>query len=125
MDDLLLFADEKDTLWNAKEQIEEYVQEKLCLEIKENAVLLAPVFQGLPFLGFQIFPEVIRISHKGWRRFQRKIHKRGIEYHEEEIDYDRWGRSVAGLIGHVQQANTRNLCKSFFYRLGAKGALTE
>jgi len=114
MDDLVLFADEKDTLWDAYQRIEQYLRENLRLRIKTGALLLAPVSQGLPFLGFRIFPGVIRINRKGWRRFRRKFMMRNGQLLKSEIDYEGWHRSVASLVGHVQQADTRILRQSFF-----------
>ena len=114
MDDLLLFADEKGTLWDAAERIEAYLREKLYLKIKSNAVLLAPVSQGLPFLGYRVFPNVIRISRQGWRRFRRKVQQRDKRFIRGEIDNETWGRSMASLVGHMRQADTRNLRASFF-----------
>jgi hypothetical protein len=114
MDDLVLFADEKDTLWDAAGRIECYLQTNLHLIIKPSCVLLAPVFQGLPFLGVRIFPGAIRISHQGWRRFRRKVTKRNGQLFRGEIDHEAWHRSVASLIGHMQQADTRNLRAQFF-----------
>jgi retron-type reverse transcriptase len=115
MDDLVLFADEKDTLWDAAERIKRYLQKKLHLIIKTNSVLLAPVSQGLPFLGFRIFPGVMRICRQGWRRFRKKVTRRDSQLFRDEIGYEDWHRSVASLVGHTQQVNTRNLRASFFY----------
>jgi retron-type reverse transcriptase len=115
MDDLVLLADEKDTLWDACKRIERYLKENLRLRIKAGGLLLAPVSQGLPFLGFRIFPGVIRINRKGWRRFRRKVIKRNGQLVNSEIDYEGWHRSVSSLVGHTQQVNTRNLRASFFY----------
>jgi hypothetical protein len=114
MDDLVLFADEKDTLRDACKRIESYLKENLRLRIKAGDLLLAPVTQGLSFLGFRIFPGVIRINRKGWRRFRRKLIKGNGQLLKSEIDYEGWHRCVASLIGHVQQANTRNLRASLF-----------
>ncbi len=124
MDDLVLFAEEKGTLRDAEKRIEAYLREKLRLEIKSGSSLLAPVRQGLPFLGFRIFPGVIRISRQGWRRFRRKIQQRETMFIRGEIDRETWDRSAASLIGHLMQANIRNLRQSFFQRPGANEALT-
>jgi retron-type reverse transcriptase len=115
MDDQVLFADEKDTLWDAAERIKRYLQKKLRLIIKTNSVLLAPVSQGLPFLGFRIFPSVMRICRQGWRRFRKKVTRRDSQLFTDKIGYQAWQRSVASLVGHTQQVNTRNLRASFFF----------
>ena len=124
MDDLVLFVDEKDTLWDAETKVEAYLRDKLQLKIKSGSSLLAPVKQGLSFLGFRIFPGVIRISRKGWRRFRRKIQQREDMYTKCVMDEEKFDSSTASLIGHLKQANTRNLRISYFQRTGANEALT-
>lgn len=124
MDDLVLFADEKETLWDAVANIEAYLDKKLNQNIKRGSLLLAPVSQGLAFLGFRIFPGVTRISRQGWRRFRRKVIKRNAQFVRGEFDHEAWHRSMASLVGHMQHADTRNLRASFFKGQGQKEALT-
>lgn len=124
MDDLLLFSDEKETLWDAASRIEDFLNNRLRLKIKNGSLLLSPVTQGISFLGFRIFPGVIRVSRKGWRRFRRKTLRRDREYINELIDFETWQRSMSSLLGHMKQANTRNLRYSFFQRPGANEAQT-
>jgi RNA-directed DNA polymerase len=114
MDDLVLFTDEKDTLWDAAVRIERFLQNKLHLKVKRAGLILAPVSQGLPFLGFRIFPGVNRIMRQGWRRFRCKVNQRNSQFRAGEIDYESWHRSVASLVGCLQQADTRNLRAAFF-----------
>jgi RNA-directed DNA polymerase len=124
MDDMVLFADEKETLWDAAGKVESYLMEKLGLTIKKGSLILAPVEQGLSFLGFRIFPGVIRASRKGWRRFRRKTIRRERDYLSGKIDYEAFVRSAASLTGYMKQADTRNLRASFFQRPGAPEATT-
>jgi RNA-directed DNA polymerase len=119
MDDLVLWADEKDTLWDAAARIEAYLETKLFLKVKPGALCVAPVSQGLPFLGFRIFPGVIRIARPGWRRFRRKVQSRNNGLAKRAIDSEQWTRSMASLLGYMQQADTRNLRASLFKRPGA------
>lgn len=114
MDDLVLWADEKDTLQDAAARIEGFLHDRLRLCIKEGGLLLAPVLQGLPYLGFRIFPGVVRIDRRGWRRFRRKVMAADRKLCAGAVDHDTWQRSMASLVGHLQQADTRNLRAAFF-----------
>ena len=114
MDDMVLWADEKDTLRDAAARIEGYLKDRLRLRVKEGGLLLAPVLQGLPFLGFRIFPGVVRIDRRGWRRFRRKVMAVDRKLISGAVGHDTWQRSMASLVGHLQQADTRNLRASFF-----------
>ncbi len=121
MDDSVLFADEKDTLWDAKNRIESYLSCELSLKLKENSVIVAPVSQGLSFLGFRIFPGIIRIQRKGWRRFRRKVLRRNEDLANGMIDIEEWNDSMHSMIGHLKNAATRNLRVAFFKGQGHKG----
>jgi RNA-directed DNA polymerase len=114
MDDLVLFADEKDTLRQTLTCIESYLDKALQLKLKDGGILLAPASQGLSFLGFRIFPGTLRIARQGWRRFRRKAICVSDRYGSGAIDDETWTRSMASLIGHLKQAQTRNLRAPFF-----------
>jgi retron-type reverse transcriptase len=124
MDDLVLFADEKDTLRQALTQIEAYLEKKLCLKLKQEGTLVAPVSQGLTFVGFRVFPGVTRMARRGWRRFRRKVLAVDGGLAMDAIDDETWRRSTASLVGHLRQAQTRNLRAPFFRRPGAYEAPT-
>jgi RNA-directed DNA polymerase len=119
MDDLVLWADEKVTLWDAAHRIEGYLGERLLLQVKSGSLMVAPVHQGLPFLGIRVFPGVVRMARLGWRRFRRKVQARGRALAAGEIDHETWTRSMSSLVGFVKQADTRRLRASFFNRPGA------
>ena len=124
MDDLLLFSNTKESLWDAQRKVEGFLNNQLKLLLKDGSVLLAPVTQGVPFLGMHVFPGVIRLSRKGWRRFRKKIMVKEDLLARPEIDTDGLVRSVASMVGHIRHADTRNLRASFFERPGAYEALT-
>ncbi|MCP5005901.1 MAG: RNA-dependent DNA polymerase [Planctomycetes bacterium] len=120
MDDSVLFADEKETLWDAKKRIDVYISNELNLKLKEKSVIVAPVSQGLSFLGFRVFPGVIRIQRRGWRRFRRKVQRRNEDLANGTIDVEEWNDSMQSMIGHLRNAATRNLRDAFFKGCGRK-----
>jgi retron-type reverse transcriptase len=124
MDDFVLFADEKDTLWDAKKRIDDYLSRELSLKLKEEVIILASVSQGLSFLGFRIFPGVIRIQRQGWRRFRKKVQRRNENLINCTIGIEEWNNSMQSMIGHLRNAATRNLRDAFFKGQGQKEAPT-
>jgi len=82
------------------------------------------VYKKLRDAGYRVFPGVIRLSRPGWRRFRRKVLQRNQMRINGIMDNGVLMRSMAGLMGHVKQACTRNLRASFFQRPGAKEATT-
>ncbi|MCP4424363.1 MAG: RNA-dependent DNA polymerase, partial [Chloroflexi bacterium] len=63
VDDFLLFADDKRTLWRWKCAIVEKLKE-LRLTLHENRAQVFPVHTGLLFLGFRVFPSHRRVKRR-------------------------------------------------------------
>jgi hypothetical protein len=72
MDDMLLFAKDKKTLHQYLQHLESFIHEQLALKLKPSATLIAPVSEGIPFLGFRIYPNLIRLNRQSLRRFRRR-----------------------------------------------------
>ena len=115
MDDMLLFGDDKAELHHICSQVRRFLRDPLRLELKEEGVGLAPVSQGIPFLGFRIFPGLVRLQRPSWTRFKRKVRDREHAYREGQLDEGGLVQSVQSLLGHVQHANTLRLRRSFFH----------
>jgi len=117
MDDQLLFGDDKEALWAAEEFIRTYVADRLCLTIKDRATVLAPVTEGIPWLGFRVFPNLVRLAHPSKVRFMRRLHtsvdQAAASVLADECEVSR----AASLCGHVAHANTRSLRRSILARL--------
>jgi RNA-directed DNA polymerase len=73
MDDLLLFADEKDSLWWAERAIGEWLGEERGLRLKPEATVLGPVTEGVAFLGMRIFPGCLRFQAQRVRRMRKAL----------------------------------------------------
>ena len=109
MDDFLLFADDKPTLHSLLADIRRFLAERLCLTLKEEATLLAPVTEGIPFLGFSIYPGLIRLNRRTRQRFCSKAlaleryHARGL------VDHATLSSTAASLYAHVAHADSYRL----------------
>lgn len=114
MDDGLLLADSKGELRQTYRVAETFLRDRLRLAVREGSVLLAPVTEGLPFLGFRVFPRLVRIQRSGWARFRRKLELRETQFLSAEIDESELTASAASLLGHVRTGNTRNLRAAYF-----------
>lgn len=80
MDDLLLFGASKPELWRLLAHTEEFLAGRLGLGLKPSATLLAPVGEGVPYLGFRIYPGLIRLDRHSLRRFRRRLRAREAAY---------------------------------------------
>ena len=114
MDDLLLFSRDKGRLWDLHARVESFLADELSLRFKDRSTTLAPVSEGMTFLGFRVFPSVIRLTRRGWRRFRRKVIEREQGYADGACSEEELVRSAASLVGHLAHADARNLSASFF-----------
>ena len=60
--------------------------ESLRLELRAERTLLSPMTQGLPFLGFRVFPGVVRLGGRKLARMRRQVRQREADYRNGLID---------------------------------------
>jgi RNA-directed DNA polymerase len=116
MDDLLLFSDEKTFLGDALRAITEYAQRQLRLHVKEHATVVAPVNEGIPWLGFRVFPGAVRLKHAAKVRFYGNLHASMAVAANSPWDEGEQVARSASLCGHVAHGNTRALRKAVVKR---------
>ncbi len=114
MDDCLVFSAEKSVLHETLATIRAFVRETLWLDLKDTASRIMPVTQGVPFLGFRIFPGLIKLQRPNWVRFRRAVRKREAQYRHGLIDEETLARTVTCMLGHVRHANTLSARRQFF-----------
>lgn len=112
MDDLLLFADSKDFLRDAHQHIRGFVEGNLKLNLKSEATVLAPVSEGIPFLGMRLWPQVIRLDGAGKRRLIRAIRTGAQGMASGQYEEDDLAASMRSRLGHAAHANTLGLRRS-------------
>jgi len=112
VDDFLLFAEDKRTLWSWLGAIRTRLA-KLRLTMHPGAHP-RPVTEGIPFLGFIVFPDRRRLKRRKGIQFQRKMRALISAYHADEIPLESISLSVQGWINHVRYGNTVGLRKAVF-----------
>ncbi|MEZ4679772.1 MAG: RNA-directed DNA polymerase [Caldilineaceae bacterium] len=123
VDDLLLFADDKATLWRWKTTLTERLA-TLRLTFHPGAQP-RPVAEGFPFLGFILFPERRRLKRRKGLYFQRKFTALLADYRAGRCTFAELNTSVQGWVNHVRFANTVGLRKAILRvtpRQGSTGA---
>ena len=109
MDDLLLFGDDKAGLHRARADAAALLGERLRLELKAAGTFVAPVTQGVPFVGRRIFPGTVRLAHASRSRFVRTWRRRLRQLGGGLLDAERFLRSAESLVGHLRHLDTFNL----------------
>jgi len=86
--------------------IRTFLHETLLLDLKDEVVRVAPVTQGIPFLGFRIFPGLVRLDSRKWARFRHKVRVLEAQYAHGMIDEETLAQAVASMIGHIKHADS-------------------
>jgi len=115
MDDFLVFSDNIENLHIALASINNFLSQELKLRIKENEIMIAPVTEGIPFLGFRIYKNLIRVRNNNLRRTVKKLASKVKNYNDGIIDINKLESSVNSMLGHLKHGNTLNLRKKLFY----------
>mgnify|MGYP001594752693 CR=1 FL=1 len=103
MDELLLFGDAKETLWESSRHVGAFLGSELRLKLKPAATVPAPVSEGVPFLGLRVWPAVRRLSRRRKTRFLRAMRRLASAPSETTV------ASAAGAVEAARMADTLTL----------------
>jgi RNA-directed DNA polymerase len=114
MDDFICFADSKETLKELLKFIREFSLKSLGLELKEKVTTIAPVTEGVAFLGFRIFPRIIRIQRTNLNRLRKKVRLLENLYCGGKINQHELCQSVGSMVSHVRWSNSNKIRQEIF-----------
>ena len=113
VDDFALFAGSKRQLWEWKKRITDYLAH-LRLTVHSGSAQVNPVTNGIPWLGFVVYPEHRRLKRRNVVRFRRRLQQNITLYRQGEISFAELDASVQGWINHVRYGDTWGLRAQIF-----------
>jgi RNA-directed DNA polymerase len=108
VDDSLLFADDKRTLWRWKAAVADF-QVGLRVRMHERESTVYPVKNGIPFLGFRIYPDRRRLKRRNGVAFARRFRALRAAVAAGEITQEQLYRSIQGWLVHAAHGDTEGL----------------
>ena len=108
VDDFLLFADDKGTLWVWRDAAIAYLA-GLRLTIHEGRAHPRPVAEGIPFLGFVVFPTHRRLKRRNVVNYRRRLKRLVAGWIAGEHTQEAVVASLLGWINHVRYGDTWGL----------------
>jgi len=111
VDDFLVFGDHGRQLWAWKAAVLERLSQ-LRLTIHVTRAQVRPVSEGIPFLGFVVYPERRRVKRRKGVAYARRLRCLVREYAEGQATLDQVSASVQGWVNHVRYANSVGLRKA-------------
>ena len=113
VDDIALFSNDKRQLWVWRSAIIEHLAQ-LRLTIHEAEAQVTPVTQGIPWLGFVVYPTHRLLKRRNAVRFTRRLAQRLDDYAAGRISFAELDASVQGWVNHVGYADTWGLRSHIF-----------
>ena len=108
VDDVALFSDSKRRLYAWKRELVAFLA-TLRLTIHAAEAQVIPCEQGIPWLGFVVYPTHRRVKARNVVKFSRRFRGRWRDYCTGQITYAEFDASVQGWINHVRYADTWGL----------------
>jgi retron-type reverse transcriptase len=113
VDDFILFADNKRTLNVWRREVLNFLN-GLRLTVHLERAQPRPVTEGLPFLGFTLFPTHRRLKARKIISFRRKFKQQVAELKAGHLELDSLHATVAGWVNHVRYGDTWGLRRALF-----------
>jgi len=108
VDDFALFSDSKRQLWKWKQAIITRLQH-LRLTIHEDEAQVMQTKDGIPWLGFVVYPTHRQLKRRNVVNFTRRLEYNIDLYQQGEITFAELDASVNGWVNHVRYADTWGL----------------
>ncbi len=120
MDDCVLFDKNIDTLKEYLRLSEYFLMHRLGLVIKEKSIIINSSLNGLPFLGYRVFPSTLRLKKENIRRLKAKLKLREVQLNNGTISEEKFYNSTLSIINYALFADSLKLRRALFF--GNKGS---
>ncbi|MBY0474655.1 MAG: RNA-directed DNA polymerase [Nitrosomonas sp.] len=121
VDDFALFSDSKQQLWQWKTAIKLRLA-VLRLTLHDQKAQVLPTANGVPWLGFVVYPEFRKVKARKVRHATRRLQHRYHAYCHGQISFVEFDASIQGWINHVRFADSwglwRHMLKPFRIKPG-------
>lgn len=115
MDDMVLWHVDKETLNDAGKQLQKYLADTLHLQLKPFC--LNRNLKGLPFIGYLVYPDVIRLAHRSRQRFINKLRLYNEKFDSLEWCQKEYQNHVMPLIAFTEHADALGFRKKIILEM--------
>lgn len=124
VDDFVVLDNDKAHLAEIRTAIERFLlTQRLWLHPTKRVI--SRVEDGLPFLGYRVWPTHRRLTKLGLRRFRRRMRRYQRWFHQGVLTATELTQRMRAWIGHAQQADSWRLRTDLFRRIVFVGPQAE
>ena len=116
VDDFALFSDDREFLVDARVAIEDYLT-TLRLKVHPIKSQLSATRIGVNFVGFRIFPALIRVRSTNLRRARQRLRRLQAAYAKNQVDVQQLIQSIQSWEAHLKHADSWRLRQAIFTNL--------
>ena len=113
-DSIVLVKTKKEAIY-ALEQIKEFLQYNLKLELNKKTQIFKSK-QGVNFCGYKINEYRMKIRDKGKRKLKKKVKYLTKKIKHGSISSKEAQKYLCGHLGYIKYANVKNLTDKIFYK---------
>ena len=122
MDDVLVFAHDKNLLMKQVKGFVNYVG--CCLHLEVHEPVVNNTRFGIPFLGYVVYGDRLRLNHRSRKRFCKKIDQLNEELSAEQLNERQYAMRASCLYAFVLKADASDFCYRYHHSNASAGALT-
>lgn len=109
VDDLWLAAPQRATLEAMLPPIQQFLAQRLRLRLHESSAQVQPTAAGVPWLGFVVSPQRVRVKARKVVEATRRLAWWHARWQQGECSFGEFDARVQGWIAHVSQADSWRL----------------
>lgn len=117
MDDMVFWSNDKSALLALANQFTEFIKTSLKLALKPYCI--NSLEKGLPFLGYVVFKDYVRLIKNSKKRFTQKMKLYHSNLENEKWTQTQYARHVLPLIAFTRHANSINFRKQMLSKMEA------
>lgn len=114
MDDIVMLSDDKAQLHEWTKQIGDFMQERLKLELNPKKCFVRPIFQGVDFCQYRIYPDHVKLKKATALRMKRNLKRIQHLYAAGEISLERAQKTVNSYMGLMSHCDSYQLRRAIF-----------
>jgi len=108
-DDFIILGEGKKHLEDLISGVDNFLQEKIRLDLHPDKISIRKFRQGLDFLGYVVLPHHRVLRTKTERRIIKKIKIKKVEFENKIISEESFSQSAQSYLGILKHCNGRSI----------------